>query len=152
MNERPEQRPEGRLIALAQKHSRMSQREVAKRAGISEARWRNIVSGYQTVSAGTYAAIRGPADTVARMAQAVGVTPEQLEAADREDAAAELRELPPLQEPEVSADIDEQVEKLTAEIQEIRKELRELRELRQGDRERERELAEELEKLRQQPS
>lgn len=93
MEDRPEQQPEGRLIALAQKRARLSQREAARRAGMSEARWRNIVSGYQTVSAGVHAPVRGPADTIARMAQAVGVTPENLGAVDREDAAEILREL-----------------------------------------------------------
>jgi transcriptional regulator with XRE-family HTH domain len=93
MGNRPEQRPEGRLIGLAQKRSRLSQRQAAKRAGMSEARWRNIVSGYQSVSAGVYIPVRGPAETVARMAQVVGVTPKQLAEAGREDAAEELRDL-----------------------------------------------------------
>lgn len=109
MSDRPEQRPEGRLIALAQKRARISQREAAKRAGISEARWRNIVSGYQTISAGVYAPVRGPADTVARMAQAVDVTAEQLTAADRADAAEVLQfltdaDMPPLPPVEPSDD------------------------------------------------
>lgn len=92
MSDRPEQRPEGRLIAAAQKRHRTSNREAAPRAGISEARWRHIVTGYRS-EAGQYIPVRGPAETLARMAQVVGVTPEELEEADREDAAAELREL-----------------------------------------------------------
>lgn len=91
MEERPEQRPEGALIAAALKRSRTSQRKAAARVGISENRFRAIVHGYQTVSAGTYAPVRGPAETVARMAHVVGVTPEQLEEAGRADAADELR-------------------------------------------------------------
>jgi hypothetical protein len=95
MDERPEQRPEGALIAAALKRSRMSQRQAAAKAGISENRFRAIVHGYQTVSAGTHAPVRGPAETLARIAQVVGVTPEQLEEADRGDAAQELRALLP---------------------------------------------------------
>ena len=91
MDERPEQRPEGALIASALKRSRMSQRAAAVKAGISENRLRAIVHGYQNVGAGSYIAVRGPADTVARIASAVGVTPAQLEEAGREDAAEELR-------------------------------------------------------------
>lgn len=53
------------------------------------------MNGYRP-EAGQYIPVRAPAETLARMAQVVGVTPEQLEQANRADAAAELRELPPL--------------------------------------------------------
>jgi hypothetical protein len=70
----------------------MSIREASRHAKISYGRWRQITSGYQNVSPGVYAQVKAPAATVARMAQAVGVTPEQLEAeGDRPDAAAILR-------------------------------------------------------------
>lgn len=91
MDERPEAPPEGKLLAEALERSGMSIRLAAKRAGISYGRWRQIATGYQNVSAGSYAAVRGPAGTVARMAEVVGVTPEELEGAGRRDAAAELR-------------------------------------------------------------
>lgn len=113
MDDRPEQRPEGKLIGEAQRRSPLSQRQAATRAGISENHWRNIVKGYSTISAGVRAPIRGAADTVARMAQAVEVTPEQLAEADREDAAEELRALPPAEPPE--EDRDAVVERLTAQ-------------------------------------
>lgn len=103
MDERPEQRPEGALIAAALKRSRMSQRQAATKAGISENRLRAIVHGYQTVSAGTYAPVRGPAETVARIAEVAGVTPEELEEAGRADAAEELRSLKPASDPAVEA-------------------------------------------------
>jgi hypothetical protein len=93
MSDRPEQPPEGRLIAMALKRSKLSGRKAANRAGMSEGRWRQIVSGYQTISQGVYAPVHGPAETVARMAQVVGVTPEELDDADRPDAAEELRHL-----------------------------------------------------------
>lgn len=57
------------------------------------------MSGYQTVNR-MRVPVEGPANTLARMAQVVGVTPEQLQEAGREDAAEELRALPPLEEPE----------------------------------------------------
>lgn len=93
MSDEPEQRPEGRLIERAMKSSRLTGRKAAPLAGMSEGRWRQIVSGRQPVTKGVYAPVRAPADTLARMARVVGVTPEQLEEAGRPDAADELREL-----------------------------------------------------------
>jgi len=45
--------------------AKLSAREAARRAGISEGRWRQIASGYQVVSAGVYAPAHGPAGTLA---------------------------------------------------------------------------------------
>lgn len=95
MTERPEQRPEGRLIAAASKSSPLSVREAAAEVGISEGRWYQIVRGYQTISKGVYAPVKGPADTLAKMARVLQITPEQLEEAGRPDAAGELRALLP---------------------------------------------------------
>ncbi len=101
MNERPPQPPEGRLIAAAARARGLSIREASRRAGISYGRWRQIVSGVQNVSPGSYAAVRAPAATLARMAQAAGVTPESLATeGNRPDAAeimrsASLRIVPP---------------------------------------------------------
>jgi transcriptional regulator with XRE-family HTH domain len=122
MSTRPEQRPEGRLIGEAQKAAGISQRQAAARAGISENRWRNIVSGYTTPSAGVYVPSKGPADTVARMAQVVGVTPEQLEEAGRDDAAEVLRRLPPL----VEAEREPTVAELAAQVAELQAAVNEL--------------------------
>jgi hypothetical protein len=91
MDERPEQPPEGKLIADALTRSGMSIRKASKQAGISYGRWRQITSGYQNVSPGSYARVTAPADTLARMAAVVSVTPEQLEEAGRPDAAGSLR-------------------------------------------------------------
>ena len=93
MDERPQQRPEGALIAAALKRARISQREAARRAEMSENRWRAIMHGYQSVGEGVNASVRGPAETLGRMAHVVGVTPEELEAAGRPDAAESLRKL-----------------------------------------------------------
>lgn len=91
MGQRPEPPPEGALIKTALKRSGMSARKAAQEAGLSEGRWRQIVDGYQVVSAGNYQPLRGPAETVARMAAIAGVTAEALETAGRDDAARELR-------------------------------------------------------------
>lgn len=93
MSERPEQPAWGLLIGRAQKDAGLSARKAAQIAGISEGRWRQIVSGSVSVSTGVFAPVHGPANTVARMAQAVGVTPRQLIDAGREDAADELDRL-----------------------------------------------------------
>jgi transcriptional regulator with XRE-family HTH domain len=86
-----EQTPEGELIAKGQRLTNISTREAARQAGISEGRWRQIVKGYQAVSAGTKVPVTAPPDTLARMANVVGVTPEQLEDAGRLDAAESHR-------------------------------------------------------------
>lgn len=94
MPNRPEPPPWGALITEALRRARLSAREAARRAGISEGRWRQITGGYQVVSAGVYAPVRGPAGTLARMAAVVGVTPSQLRQAGRDDAAQVLDAAP----------------------------------------------------------
>ncbi len=90
MNERPEPPPWGALITAALASEAISAREAARRAGLSEGRWRQITAGYQVVSPGVYAQVRGPAGTLARMAAVVGVTPDELRSAGRDDAATVL--------------------------------------------------------------
>jgi len=91
----PEQRPEGRLLAeiFVRRVPKISQREAARRAGISETRWRQIVQGYQQLQDGVRAPVTAPADTLARMAFAVGASEAELTAAGRADAAQSLAEL-----------------------------------------------------------
>lgn len=90
MPQRPAPPPWGALLTRTLVKAKLSAREAARRAGISEGRWRQIASGYQVVSAGVYAPVRGPAQTLARMAAVVGVTPAQLRRAGRPDAASAL--------------------------------------------------------------
>jgi transcriptional regulator with XRE-family HTH domain len=90
MNERPDPPAWGALITAALASEGISAREAARRAGMSEGRWRQITAGYQVVSPGVYAQVHGPAGTLARMAAVVGVTPDQLKAAGRDDAATVL--------------------------------------------------------------
>lgn len=90
MAERPSPPPWGTLLTKALASAKLSAREAARRAGISEGRWRQIAGGYQVVSPGVYAPVHGPAQTLARMAAVAGVTPAQLVQAGRADAAKEL--------------------------------------------------------------
>jgi hypothetical protein len=94
MPNRPEPPAWGALITDSLRRAQLSAREAARRAGISEGRWRQITGGYQVVSAGVYAPVRGPADTLARMAAVVGVTSAELRKAGRADAARALDAAP----------------------------------------------------------
>ena len=67
-------------------------REAAGLARISETRWRQLEHGVRHFRGQAWPE-RGPAPTIAKMARAVGVTPEQLAAAGRPDAAGELQAL-----------------------------------------------------------
>lgn len=93
MTAKPTPMPEGELIRSALTRTGLSARKAAEKAGISEGRWRQIVNGYQVVTKGTYVPVRGPADTLAVMAQTVDIQPEQLAEAGRPDAAEELKKL-----------------------------------------------------------
>ncbi len=90
MAERPDPPPWGALIISALQAAGLSAREAARRAGLSEGRWRQITGGYQVVSPGVYAHVRGPAATLAKMAAVAGVSPGELRAAGRDDAALVL--------------------------------------------------------------
>jgi transcriptional regulator with XRE-family HTH domain len=90
METRPEQPPEGRLIADAAERLGLSIREAARRTGISYGRWRQIVTGYQNVSPGSYARVHAPAKTLARMARVVNVTAEQMATTGQRADVAEL--------------------------------------------------------------
>jgi Helix-turn-helix domain len=87
---RPAQRPEGRLIGAAAERDSRSVRQLAAKAGISDTRWRHIVTGSQPAGQGSYITVVAPAETLARMARVVGVTADELRQAGREDAADEM--------------------------------------------------------------
>lgn len=86
-NRREEQRPEGRLIGEALRMKGISGRQAASEAGISDARWRQIVNGYMSAGGGQTVTVVGPDETIARMARVAGVTPNQLREAGRPEAA-----------------------------------------------------------------
>ena len=89
----PVRTPEGRLIGDAQKQRDLSSRQAAQWAGISPSRWTQIVNGYQIVSGKRVPVTDAPADTIARMAEVVGVTADELRGAGRDDAAGVLTKL-----------------------------------------------------------
>jgi hypothetical protein len=84
------QRPEGRLIATAQRLRRITTAEAAAAAGIGVARWRELVRGHCVPVKGLRIPVTAPADRLARMAAATGVTACELAEAGRADAAALL--------------------------------------------------------------
>lgn len=72
---------------------KVSTRTAARRAGISETHWRNIERGFQRMR-GTSIPVRANDETLAKMALAVGASPDQLaEFPDRQPAAERLRRL-----------------------------------------------------------
>jgi transcriptional regulator with XRE-family HTH domain len=91
----PSPPPEGVLIESCRRDAGLSVREAAKRAGISEGWWRQVVKGYQSLSGGAFGLVRDvPAGTIARMAKAAQVPPGRLAAeGQRPDAARELEAL-----------------------------------------------------------
>ena len=92
MPDKPAQPPEGVLLQRALIRARLSARAAADKAGISEGRWRQIVNGYQSAR-GSHIPVTAPAATLAHMARALNVTPQELSTAGREDAADVLQDL-----------------------------------------------------------
>lgn len=69
----------------------LSRRQAAAKAGISPSQWGDVERGTKNAGSGVIAPARATAGTLARMAQAIGVTPDELTAAGRRDAATQLR-------------------------------------------------------------
>ncbi|MEV5048193.1 helix-turn-helix transcriptional regulator [Streptomyces griseoincarnatus] len=108
-NERPEPPREAPLIDAARRRSRLTVREVARRARISEAHWRQIISGYESLGGGQYREVHAKPETLARIALVIDLTPDQLRKVGREDAAETLEEITPEpapQEPAHSLPVD----------------------------------------------
>lgn len=81
----------GELVKRALKASGMSARQAALSMDISDTRLRHIINGYQPVGRGQRIDVHAPGDTLARIADALNITPEELEQVGRPDAAHELR-------------------------------------------------------------
>jgi len=79
--------PEGIALEAARTRSHLSQRAAAKRAGMSETRWRQITKGGH-ITQGVYVPDVGPPETIARMARAVDLDPDLLIKSGRDDAYA----------------------------------------------------------------
>lgn len=89
-NAYPPQPPEGRLIEEAAKADGRSVKALAPLAGISDARWRHIVKGYQPTGNGRFNEVKAPAQTLARMAHVLGLDADDLDQVGRTDAAQAL--------------------------------------------------------------
>ncbi|MFI5783197.1 helix-turn-helix domain-containing protein [Nocardia sp. NPDC051570] len=67
----------GRLVQEARESAGLSKREAAKRAGISEARWRQLELGYEVIRQQTFPVKTTP-ETVAHIAKALGLSRDEL--------------------------------------------------------------------------
>lgn len=108
-------RPEGELLrhARRRRESPISTRQAAEATPrVSPGWWQQIEKGYRSAGRGQRVEVVAPAETLARMARAVGVTPDELVKADRSDAADALRDMQPA--PAVAGDTDEVWERLAA--------------------------------------
>ena len=81
--------PEADTISTALRRSSISQREASRRAGINESYWRRVIAGHNRG-----VPVNASLITVARMAHAVGLTPDDLTASGgRPEVIEELRAL-----------------------------------------------------------
>jgi len=119
----PQPPPEAELIRTARTSPPLVKiRRAADLAGISEGRWRQLENGGWK-RRGRWETEVAPADTLARMARAVGVTPAQLTAAGRPDAAAELEALAPLGPEPDNGGSQQDVQRLEYEVRSMRAEI-----------------------------
>lgn len=68
----------------------MSRRQAAAKAGISPSQWGDVERGRKRAGSGVDVPVQATAETLARMARAVGATAGELAAAGRQDAAQAL--------------------------------------------------------------
>src|SRR5262249_61084522 len=66
---------------------RLSRRQAARRAGISPQSWSNVETGRKVITSDITLPWRASAQMLAQMALVLGITPAELEAAGRADAA-----------------------------------------------------------------
>lgn len=90
--DRPAPPPEAQLIRATREAAHMTATDAARVIGITKSWWSAVEQGGQ-VRGGVYRPITGESGVVGRMAWAVGVSPERLEAAGRGDAVPVLEEL-----------------------------------------------------------
>jgi transcriptional regulator with XRE-family HTH domain len=86
---------EARLIQRGREAAvpEMSRRQAAVKAGISASQWSDVERGQKKAGPGVVVPVKATPETLARMAQVAGVSADDLAAAGRADAAAELRAL-----------------------------------------------------------
>lgn len=126
MPENDYQRPEGKLLGDAMKRTGKSARKLAPDTGLTDSRLRHIVNGYQPAGQGQKIVVIAPADTLARIARAFGVTADQLENAGRSDAADLLRGMPDTPDPEPELDVIEMLKQIREDQIQMRRQLDEL--------------------------
>ena len=85
--------PEASLIRRAREAAvpPLSRRQAAARAGISPSQWSDVERGSKRAGPGIVIPVQATAETLAKMAAAIGATADQLAAAGRDDAADQLR-------------------------------------------------------------
>lgn len=88
----PQRPEESYLLQAATDQDERSVRQLAPMAGMSEARWRQILKGRMT-TAGHEVDVVAPAATIARMALVLRVKPAALRKAGRDDAADMLEKM-----------------------------------------------------------
>jgi transcriptional regulator with XRE-family HTH domain len=89
----PSPPPEASLLHRARESAEITMAEAAKTAGITDTRWSQIERGHERRK-GIDVPARAKAGTLARMARAIGISPERLESeGQRPDAAEILREI-----------------------------------------------------------
>lgn len=104
MDTRPPAPPE--MAYIRDCRGRMSVRQAAGRAGISEARWRQLEAGGREIQ-GRWVSERANDDALARMALAVDALPDKLRLAGREGAARALERIAAEAEAARAADLAE---------------------------------------------
>lgn len=124
--------PEAELVRLAREAQRISPETAAARAEtqLSGSRWRQIEAGWRK---DTKTVVIAKAATLAHMAYAVGVSPERLEAAGRNDAAEVLREVlrqEAAQQPDLTDPHERAIAEMTGIDEDTRRDM--LRALRAG--------------------
>ena len=87
--------PEAELIRRRRETAvpAMSRRQAAAKAGISPSQWSDVERGSKKAGPGVAVPVHASAETLAKMAQVIGATPDELTAVGREDAASELRDV-----------------------------------------------------------
>jgi transcriptional regulator with XRE-family HTH domain len=95
MSVQPSAPPEAQLIQQHREAAEppVSRRQAALKAGLSPSQWSDVERGSKKAGQGTVVPVRATAETLARMAQAVGATASDLAAAGRQDAATLLTSL-----------------------------------------------------------
>lgn len=91
--DKPQQPREGKLIADAIKTHGISIRTLAKEAGYSEGRVRQVINGYASAGKGQFIKVTAPDEALAKIAWAAGLTVYDLRMARRPDAAEVLATL-----------------------------------------------------------